>query len=218
MFETPLVQGRAEWPIPVRRTRKRRRESRAIPYHTSRPSPRNSPPAASPPRGDSRQNDQSVIQDASGQSNNFQFLELYDFQPSLEDDLALRPIIHQDGQNKTNGNHSPNHYTLSPSSSSYSQVLHSNHTPLQDGNMLQFSANDIEMSWTNATVMVGDVGQDIDSFSMSDIVGSFGSFDSMMLATPETGTSSISGEYGFPAMDSIFESPLDGLKLPGRLI
>jgi hypothetical protein len=191
MIETPLVQGRVEWPIPVRRARKKRDSRVATTYHTSRPSPRQLTPVASPIHDYSQLNDQNTFQQTAEQALDLQFLDYFDFQASPIDNSNLSPVIHQHGRDQSNWQPLSDQYTLASNPQNYSQVLEGNGSSAQHG-ASQSHNSSFDISWDDTAFINGSTGLD--------------------------GASSMSGEYGFPGLDSSFglqETSLDGLKLPG---
>lgn len=208
---TTIAQGRAEWPIPVRKTRKRR-DSRAggIAYHSTSASRRHTPTspiqAASPKSLSSRPYD--AISAPSPPKPPDQYLNLnLDY---FEFDGAGNgysnygpPVIHHHGHVDTSwfSSESEISYTLASNEPNSPQLFeHNTGASPKNGFSPQMSNTGPDTSW-NGVIPRNSMSSDIDEFTMSDVqYESCGSFGSMVLSTPGTMDSSISGGFNFPVI------------------
>lgn len=230
MIENTTSQARAEWPITPHRVRKRR-DSRGAYHHTAKYFHRNvSVPSTSisPPRNTtSRPSVQIHQQSLSGQSKDFNDLNLWDFQSSPIENQTFGQTAHQDGQADISWQSSMISYNYPniPPNSPHSPLSPHDNTPSPHVGQAQISSHhEVTLSWDTPIQNGGDYNPEVDvgSFSDSDYE-KFGSFDSMGVSNPSTMASSISENYVLPGANTGVDSPggkiqLQDLSLSGMCV
>lgn len=219
MIEITTSPGRAEWPIPPQKVRKRR-NSRVAYHHTARYFHRNVPlssTSVSPPRNSASRPSVQVHQEAlPGPSSNrgFDNLALWDFQASPVEDSSFEPTAHQNGHNDIAWQSSMISYNY-PSISADSPHSPNNNSPAQ------ILDHELAISWDTPLPIRGNNNYDVEIGSPSDTeFEQFGSFDSMDVSNASTMASSISENYVLPASGSGIDLPggkvqMEDLSLPG---
>jgi len=226
MKEPTISQARPEWPITTHRAWKKRESKTAyhgnLGYSTRRiPSPT---AYASSPEDSSRNNERFRFQPPPVQTSNLKYVDYFTVQRpgSGNSDSNFSLVADQHGPVDENSFFS-SFYTLSPNPPTSPQMFNSNdsQSPIS-GQPLMYS-NGQEFSWNGVPPGNSNVGSDVDDVPMSDLhFGSFGSFDSIGLETPNTATSISSEDFVFPIVDSTYgpsgdANPLTGLALSGKL-